>query len=556
MPLQGNGQLLVKVRGQPFTALVGPAPRVVLSGYALEPLSPAPQARAGFVATAPADHWLLARPTVPAPAPDTMPWQRAHAVAQASGYAHYIEPDILHVRPVPPLGKLDGGLKEDWPPTPADKVSPGWHLSSDFTGFAVVRARATGTGVRIAHLDTGYTPQHCSTPRNMLPKFGYDYWDNRPSTVDPGTSLPGDMPGHGTATLALLSGNAVDLQFGGERYSGDFGGAPDAEVVPVRISPSVIHLYTSTMAKGLYHALAPLGDSAMRCDVVTISHGGLPCATWADAVNMLYEDGIVIVAASGDSISLTLVDIATRYTVYPSAFNRVLTALGATYSRQPYITDKFNVMQGCWGPNSVMMKAIAAFTPNVAWMTYNDLPCGFSMDGAGTSSSTPQIAAACALWLQCFGKRLPMDWRRVEACRLAAFDSADNRHPDQPKLGWGLLRVPEMLDPQLADRVIAKVTGNSISAAPADDVSFPFWRLLAGVGPPRSEQDRMYETEVAQVVLQSTNVDLLRAVREAAAPGATFSPAERVRLASALSAEAISHALRTRLVQSVPALSP
>jgi subtilisin family serine protease len=195
------------------------------------------------------------------------------------------------------------------------------------------------------------------------------------------------------------------------------------------------------MAKGLYHALAPKGDYANRCDVVSISHGGLPTPSWADAVNMLYEHGITIVAASGDSIFAEFVDIATRYTVYPSASNRVLTAVGATYLKEPYITNKPGVIQGCWGPDTVMEKAIAAYTPNVAWMVFDSIPCGFEMSGGGTSSSTPQVAAACALWLQLYRDQLPADWRRVEACRVALFDSADNKTPDKPKLGWGTLKV-------------------------------------------------------------------------------------------------------------------
>jgi subtilase family protein len=218
-----------------------------------------------------------------------------------------------------------------------------------------------------------------------------------------------------------------------EEIQGDFG-APEAEVIPVRISPSVIHIYTSTMFKGLMHALAPRGDVTNRAHVVTISHGGLPSHNWADAVNQLYEAGVVVVAASGDSIYLVAADLATHFTVYPSAFNRVITALGVTYAKKPYITSDPGQMQGCWGPDDVMDKAIAAYTPNVAWMTFNDLPSGFNMGGAGTSSSTPQVAAACALWLEMNMVSLPEDWTRVEACRLALFDSADNLHPDKSEL--------------------------------------------------------------------------------------------------------------------------
>ena len=134
----------------------------------------------------------------------------------------------------------------------------------------------------------------------------------------------------------------------------------------------------------------------------------------------------IIVAASGDSIPLGPITLATRYTVYPSAFNRVVTwrASAVHFSGLPYITSESGVMQGCWGPDDIMEKAVAGYTPNVAWMKYNDTPAGFDMDGGGTSASTPQIAAACALWLQLHLARRLADrsiWRRVEACRLALF---------------------------------------------------------------------------------------------------------------------------------------
>ncbi len=43
----------------------------------------------------------------------------------------------------------------------------------------------------------------------------------------------------------------------------------------------------------------------------------------------------MIVAASGDSYSLKVADIATHFTVYPAAFYRVITATGATYGKGP-----------------------------------------------------------------------------------------------------------------------------------------------------------------------------------------------------------------------------
>jgi subtilisin family serine protease len=556
MSLKGNGQLLLKITNQPFSAIFAASPSVTIPGYALEPLSAAPATAAAFSLAAPADHWLLARPTAPATMAAAIPnpWDAAHEAARTMGYRYFVEPDILHEREisashqagVAASAEAEGGLNGDWPPKSADHVSPGWHLAAGYTGFETIRRTTTGQGVRIAHLDTGYSPTHASKPRRLRPDLGYDYWADKPDAVDPGTSFPGLNPGHGTATLALLAGARLDLSFGGQQFSGDFGGAPDAEVVPVRICPSVIHLYTSTMAKGLYHALAPGGDRANRCDVVSISHGGLPSPSWADAVNMLYENGVAIVAASGDSIYLALIDIATHFTVYPAAFNRVITALGATWTHQPYITDKIGTMQGCWGPDPVMEKAIAAYTPNVAWMDFEHPPNGFSMSGGGTSSSTPQIAAACALWLARHGNELPTGWQRIEACRAALFESARSRHADMPRLGWGMLNAADMLNDELAAKILADAKANKLEMSAVDRVSFPFWRLLVGSAPPNSAEEAMYEAEVAQIVTQSRDNTLLAASREAAA-GGTFGAADVARLRTALMAQPISAALRARI---------
>src|SRR5207237_27212 len=101
-------------------------------------------------------------------------------------------------------------------------------------------------------------------------------------------------PGHGTATLALLAGKRVvlpDLAFD------DFlGGAPRAEVVPVRIAESVIHFLTSSMTRGLDYAIEA------GCDVLSISMGGVPARAWAAAVNRAYEAGVAIFAAAGNRI--------------------------------------------------------------------------------------------------------------------------------------------------------------------------------------------------------------------------------------------------------------
>ncbi len=386
-----------------------------------------------------------------------------------------------------------------------------------------------------------------STPRHIRRDLGYNFYENNTNTTDPGTGGVLRNPGHGTATLAILSGNTVDLIYQGKQYTGDFGGAPDAEVVPVRIGPSVVHFFSSAMAQGMDYALGPTGDPANsnpanKCDVVTISHGGLPSESWADAVNHLYEAGVVVVAASGDNFS----QLPTHLVVYPSAFNRVVTAVGATYDETPYVTRKIGELQGNWGPDDVMKKAIAGYTPNVAWMRFRTTD-GFDMDGAGTSASTPQIAAACALWIQLYGGNYAAGWQRVEACRIALFRSADPGNGSATYLGKGILDVPKMLDPALAAQIQQEVQANQVQPSPADSVSFAFLRLLLHAGPPGSEEERMYETEAAQLVRRSTNQELVDGFH-AFMQGVALPPATIARLRQLLKAEpGISDALAARL---------
>ena len=273
MAIQYSGNLLVKARQRPFAGLLAGAQPLTIQGYRLEPLFKAHHATPMFSATQPADHWLTATANGGS---DVHPWDVAHRVARAAQYSIYVEPDLLQEAMPAPEAIAQQGFDQNWPP--AALVSPGWHLAAGFNGFEQVRGNGTGNGVRIAHLDTGYWPPQASTPRHIRRDLGYNFYENNTNTTDPGTSGVLRNPGHGTATLAILSGNTVDLIYQGVQYNGDFGGAPDAEVVPVRIGPSVVHFYSSAMAQGMDYALGPTGDPANsnpanKCDVVTISHG-------------------------------------------------------------------------------------------------------------------------------------------------------------------------------------------------------------------------------------------------------------------------------------------
>jgi subtilisin family serine protease len=242
--------------------------------------------------------------------------------------------------------------------------------------------------------------------------------------------------------------------------------------------------------------------------VVSLSHGGLPTASWATAVNRLYEAGIVLVAAAGDSYQGPLGAFPTHQTCYPSAFNRVITATGITFDGLPYKSESLGELQGCWGPDSVLRKSVAAPAPNVPWMLANTL-AGWDNDGAGTSASTPQIAAACALWLAQYGARFHAGWQRVAACRRALLTSlVPSANPDE--IGAGQLDSEAMMAADLADLITAGA--GQLEYIPPDTACFPLLRLLFSL--PAQATGEMCETEALQLVFTSPDTHFRDLVRQ------------------------------------------
>jgi hypothetical protein len=217
-----------------------------------------------------------------------------------------------------------------------------------------------------------------------------------------------------------------------------------------------------------------------------------------------------VAAASGDNIIFPLGPFPSPDTIWPSRFNRVITVVGATYNKTPYVTNILWEIEESWGPDKkVMKKAIAGYTPNVGWMNFGTRH-QYDMNGGGTSSSTPQVAAACSLWLELHGAQYPSDWRRVEACRRALFSSADPAFPeDQPDtyLGRGILNVPAMLDSKLAKNIQKDIRD---SKQPVDKIDSVVGRKLLSMGTPTTEEERMYVVEMAQIVARLKNRGLFQ----------------------------------------------
>ena len=506
-------------------APAAPALAAAAGGLELEPLFDTSAGTPGLgAAAAGGATWYAARPkgTAAAGLDAAEAWDLAYQAAESRGpgaaaadAGFFVEPDWVQDWLVPGLetpaeGLAAGGAAcvfEDQ----ADKLPrrPGefaWHLADDFSQLRAARGAVGGNQViRIAHLDTGYDAEHATFPADRFDEAlqrNFIDRDRLNDARDLGVSGMLKNPGHGAATLAILAGGAY--RFPGSRY--DFnealGGAPGARVVEVRVGNSVVQLNTASVARGISYCadLTLSGDPAKRVDVISMSMGGVASEAWADAVNKVYEAGVVFVAAAGNNISGGFFAFPTRHVVFPARFRRVVAACGVMADRRPYDGLPFGTMQGNFGPDSKMATAMAAYTPNMPWAR---LGCGglVDMNGAGTSAATPQVAAAAALYFAAHAAalfdrgRYPEAWMRVEAVRHALFATAD-RGADggsRQRLGNGILRAADALRVPPADR-------GSLVKAKKDSASFAFLRALTGVGvAPPTTVDRMLELEATQL---------------------------------------------------------
>jgi subtilisin family serine protease len=381
----------------------------------------------------------------------------------------FVEPNIksLHLRPT---ASLKSGPKNDYLPT-WPRPDTGyenefiWHLDDKHSQLKrawqhVLANTLNGTPtVRIGHVDTGYRPQHPSTPKFLLKELGISFvnGDEGNKGIDiPKTGTLAEQDGHGAATLAILAGAKITAADSYGAYEGEFGGAPFAEVVPIRICDTVFNFFNANdVADGIDYAVEN------SCEVITMSMAGYPTKTVARAVNRAYERGVVIVTAAGNNWFKGIRKATPNAVMYPARFERVVAATGVCFNELPYDNEANPVlrmrseggefMQGNWGPEKAMTKAVAGYTPNLAWATESG-QYRFSKAGGGTSSATPQVAATFALWIAHNREKLKANglagtWKQVEAARAAIFNTAGKAYPAYKKYyGNGTIRAFDALD--------------------------------------------------------------------------------------------------------------
>ncbi|BBN82774.1 extracellular protease [Pseudoalteromonas sp. A25] len=197
------------------------------------------------------------------------------------------------------------------------RYSDQWHYYEANGGLNLPTAwdNATGAGVTVAVLDTGYRP-HIDLNANILP--GYDMISDLDVANDGGlrdndASDPGDAV---TANECGYTHSARNSSWHGTHVAGTVaavtnngegvaGVAYDAKVVPVRVLGKCGGL-TSDIADGIIWAsggsVAGVPANANPADVINMSLGGSGncSATTQNAINQARGNGAVIVIAAGN----------------------------------------------------------------------------------------------------------------------------------------------------------------------------------------------------------------------------------------------------------------
>lgn len=460
------------------------------------------------------------------------PWDAAHDYLNQeiiqNNNPEYVEPNIRHelFSAKDPEVVADGNhaalesfneseYLKNWPRPQEQKDRFVWHLNDQFSEFKKANQKlldkVRDPWIKVGHIDTGFQPNHPALPKNLNKEKSRSFIkgeEGKPAVdVASGTSMEQD--GHGTATMILLAGNAVKKTDTEGNYEGFVGAAPFAEIISMRISETVALIQTSTFVDALEYAISE------GCEVISMSMAGAPSKAWANMVNKAYEAGITIVTAAGNSWFEGPRKALPKRVLYPARWDRVIAATGVACDNLPYIlearlqkkSEGGETMQGNFGPEDVMTHALAAYTPNVFWATMNDKGKFFRLDGGGTSSATPQVAAAAAIWLTYYRneineilKKHPGEkWRKVEMVKNALFSSADRHSYPLFKtyLGRGILKADRSLSVPPSDENLVKAKEANVNLWGILDLLGLLLRMKGDseIDEVRSE---MFQTEILQ----------------------------------------------------------
>lgn len=271
------------------------------------------------------------------------------------------DPHVRYVEPDMPLEQLQFSdyRTQQWPHT-VMRVKEAWTV------------QAGDPGVTVAVIDAGFEPAHPDLDENIGDT--YDFVSD--STIL--TSRPACGP-HGEHVAGIIAAEA--------NTSGVDGVAPGILLHLLNVGTSEANscpLYTSDIAEALYWVAGDI--SGPRAEIVNLSLGGQHSTTLQDAIEAVYEAGVTLVAASGNT--------ATGNVLYPAAYPQVLavSATGPSDELASYTTVGPEIFVSAPGGNG------ADFVLSTGHEYDADENVQYTILGMqGTSMASPAVAAIAAL---------------------------------------------------------------------------------------------------------------------------------------------------------------
>jgi hypothetical protein len=220
---------------------------------------------------------------------------------------------------------------------PETEQNPLWSLK--LTEATALWDSHQGKGILIGHIDTGYS-HHPEIYPNVDHARGYDTWDNDSNAeddLDPSlwdrlrTNLfiPA-QPGHGTGTGSIIA-SPQGKQAGHQGAHGVTGTAPQATIIPIRATPTVVILPTGSQDEVVTGILAAV-DRGVH--VISMSLG----SPWGSralkaAVAKALDAGVIVCAAAGNVV---LKETWFTDVMYPAAYPGVIAVAGCDYHKRPW----------------------------------------------------------------------------------------------------------------------------------------------------------------------------------------------------------------------------
>lgn len=249
------------------------------------------------------------------------------------------------------------------------------------------QGKEPGEQVVVGHPDTGYSEHPEIVPR-LLKKKGYDYVKDDTDAKDELDSGVLLFPGHGTGTSSvIISPRDAQGDFG--QINGTniavWGVAPGAELIPIRVSRSVV-LDTPWAGGGVLNLAKAIEFAADRgAHVVSISMGtGFPNTRLLKAVQYAQKRGVIVLAAAGNYVG---------YVVWPAAYEEVI-AVAAS-----------NAQHKTWKYSSHGSAVDVTAPGESVWCAGVGDGGEFAVGrGSGTSFAVATVAGVAALWLSHHGR--------------------------------------------------------------------------------------------------------------------------------------------------------